>query len=131
MLIKENELRHGSWINTPDGFRKVIGYSFGKVYVETTPPEISPSTAYFTYLISECSPIRLTKEILERLGFVYWELEPDCTDPADAYWVHRRMPYAINNLSWTVQKIKVKLRGLHHLQNLFLDFTHEEIIFNQ
>lgn len=73
--------------------------------------------------------ITLTPEILKKFGFVYWELDIDCTDPKDAYWVHPKMKFAINNLYWTVQKIGKRVKYLHQLQNLYFALTGEELIY--
>lgn len=122
------ELKYNNWViynpygNLPGVFKQVKGLN--KTHVWFSDYTNDGSTIHL------CNPIPITPEILEKCGFEYWTLDHDCTDPNDAYWVHKKMKFAINNIKWTVQKLDVKLSYLHQLQNLYFALTGEELEIN-
>ena len=130
--MKATELRIGNYINyggvsniilgiiSPSP-QKIIELS-DKYLVEINTPDS------FYVSVEDISPIPLSKEILEKYGFEYFNLDIGCTDPADAYWVHKKLPSSINNLTWRVQNVPKKLNYLHELQNLFFLYTGEEMV---
>lgn len=125
-MIAANQLRIGNWVkyHDDDTLFKVVEIDTLGMRVENDEQN--------TWIEYDCfSPIPLTPEILEKCGFAYWELDIDCTDPSDAYWVHRKFKFGIDNLSWTVQKIGVRVKYLHQLQNLYFALTGEELNYKQ
>lgn len=130
-MIQANELRIGNWLyvygNTINTYQtskpKQVNIEFLKaINVEN---EERPNG-----ILTWFNPIPLTPEILEKCGFEYWTLDHFCKDPNDAYWVHNKMKFAINNIKWTVQKLDVKINYLHQLQNLYFALTGEELLIN-
>jgi hypothetical protein len=137
--MKANELRIGNYINYGGALNIIIGIVSpspqkrielsDKYLVEINPPDS------FYVSVEDISPIPLSKEILEKYGFEYWNMDIDCTDPADSYWVHKSNKFpSINNLTWRVQNVPKKLKKLnylHELQNLFFSYTGEELLPNK
>lgn len=119
-MITANELRIGDYVFE-------LEYLKVKSISETG---VNGDANGVNYPFDMLSGIPITPEILEKCGFEYWTLDHDCTDPKDAYWVHKKLKFSINNLSWKVQKLNVSVKYLHQLQNLYFSLTGEELIIN-
>lgn len=111
-MMQPNELRIGNWVVRKDR-------QSGKFICYEQVNYLKKSIKYGELPSSYCVGIPLTTEILEKCGFEYWTQDHICTDPADAYWVSKKIPFSISNLSWKIQKIGIKIKYLHQLQNLF------------
>lgn len=146
-MIPINELRIGNKFYYPPFYDGGKGDCIGEIesiYMQDAYPsegficlinieletEYDSPIAKSDYNNKNINPIPLTPEILEMCGYKYWNIDHNCTDPNDAYWVHPKMKFAINNIKWTVQKLDIQIQYLHQLQNLYFALTGQELDIN-
>ncbi len=136
-MIQANELRIGNWVDAGQ-----LGY----VQVAT----IDPTTGGYS------SPIPLTPEILEKCGFkmgmskgvsrltddldydpeqhgdtYYWDLKVPKNDHVQDLGTFNLVQFGKDNdILWAHQWLRVKLKSLHQLQNLYFSLTGTELTVN-
>lgn len=113
-MINANELRVGNWV-VEVGFPKNNSRHFSKVEKIDLYDEDPP-----TY-----EPVLLTPEIIENFGFKY-----------DGKYFNKSIYFLIKNgesfdFGEWYQGGYVKIKNLHHLQNLWFALTNEELMIDE
>lgn len=108
-MIQANELRIGNWVKHHNGYMRIYAPDFDD-----------------NYFLGACEPILLTPEILEKAGFV---IENGCrwNEAASILltWGDESPHYY--SFKYNLIADSVKIRHLHHLQNLYHSLTGKEI----
>lgn len=139
-MIKLNEIRIGNWIEA-NGEKVLIQdiHMFeGRYHVFHLPNILSSGAGAGVTLLSECKPILLTLEILEKTGYqlnhttkttsiyssIPWE-ESFYLGPNDDIGIRYRKghPY-----EFTHGDYNIAITHLHQLQNLYADLTNKELL---
>ena len=119
-MINANELRIGNYINVYDGvgpkyMYQVTGYDIDEIDGDGT----------------DCFPIPLTPEILEKCGF---------EKQSEHIFISPNLSLRLWGFSWTMQHYvmgvshwidisSVSIKHLHQLQNLYFALTNSELTF--
>lgn len=125
-MIQANELRIGNivYANLKSGNGRTVIHTI-------TAKDILNIEEEGGYLNFE--PIPLTPELLDKCcGFKLRGKDMPCSSNLqNLYWTHSEFPFAIYNLSWTLQYVNaVNIEYLHRLQNLFFFVNGKEIEIN-
>ncbi len=126
-MIQANELRIGNFVDVPNKSQspfRVDYFDDKKVYQETGSYE-TPGFGFvpfhpLTWDLSECSPIPLTPELLERCGFISNPYQ-DRYELGDIHFEY----CAIREMLWNEKFPHIKY--LHQLMNLIHSITGTEL----